>query len=74
MSDVIGTDWRARFNFLEAYWLYRAKGLIDDRDAAGMTGSICDTFAVKGSRWVWWNHLGNHTDGFVEDVENLCFQ
>jgi hypothetical protein len=65
---------KARFNFLEAYWFYRAKGLIDDRDAAGMKGSICDAFAVKGYRWVWQNHLGNYTAGFVEDVENLCFQ
>ena len=68
-------DWtRARFNFLEAYWVYRKKGLIDDRDSAGMQGSICDTFAVKGFRWSWQNHLGNYTVGFVEDVEKLCFQ
>jgi len=65
---------RARLAFLEAYWLYRSKGLIDDRDAAGMQGSICGTLTVKGVRWVWQNHPGNYTDGFVEDVEKLCFQ
>ena len=65
---------RVRFNFLESYWLYYRKGLIDDRDSAGMKDSICDTFAEKGSRWSWQNHLGNYTAGFVEDVENLCFQ
>ena len=65
---------RARFSFLEAYWLYRSKGLIDDRDAAGMQGSICGTLAMKGARWVWQNRPGNYTDGFVEDVESLCFQ
>jgi hypothetical protein len=43
---------RARLAFLEAYWLYRSKGLIDDRDAAGMRGSICGTLTVKGVRWV----------------------
>ena len=68
-------DWtRARFNFLEAYWVYRMKGLIDDRDSAGMQGSICDTFAVDGFRWSWKNHLGNYTAGFVEDVERMCFR
>jgi len=65
---------RARFDFLESYWLYRSKDLIDDRDAAGMKGSICDTFAATGSRWAWQNHRGNYTYGFVEDVENLCFR
>lgn len=65
---------RARFNFLEAYWVYRKKGLIDDSDSAGMQGSICETFAVKGPRWSWQNHLGNYTAGFVEDVERMCFQ
>jgi len=68
-------DWtRARFNFLEAYWVYRRKGLIDDSDSAGMQGSICDTFAVKGTRWSWENHPGNYTAGFRKDVEQLCFQ
>lgn len=68
-------DWtRARFNFLEAYWVYRKKGLIDDSDSAGMQGSICDTFAVKGTKWSWRKHLGNYTAGFVEDVERMCFQ
>ncbi len=65
---------RARFAFLEAYWLYQRKGLIDDRDASGLRGWICETFSVKGARWVWQNHLGNYTDGFVEDVESWCFQ
>jgi hypothetical protein len=65
---------RARFDGLEAYWVFHRKGLIDDRDASGLRGSICGTFAVKGSRWVWQNHLGNYTAGFVESVENLCFQ
>jgi hypothetical protein len=65
---------RARFDDLEAYWVFHRKGLIDDRDASGLRGSICGTFAVKGSRWVWQNHLGNYTAGFVEEVENLCFQ
>jgi hypothetical protein len=65
---------RARFDDLEAYWVFHRKGLIDDRDASGLRGSICGTFAVKGSRWVWQNHLGNYTAGFVESVENLCFQ
>ena len=68
-------DWtRARFNFLEAYWVYRRKGLIDDHDSAGMLGSICDTFAVKGFRWSWQDHPGNYTAGFVEDVNKMCFQ
>lgn len=68
-------EWtRARFNFLEAYWVYRKKGLIDDSDSAGMQGSICDTFAVNGTRWTWRNHLGNYTEGFVDDVEKMCFQ
>ncbi len=65
---------RARLAFLEAYWFSHRKGLIDDREASGMRGSICETLAVKGARWVWQNHPGNYTDGFVEDVENLCFQ
>ena len=65
---------RARLAFLEAYWLYRRKGLIDDRDASGLQGSICETLAENGARWVWQNHPGNYTDGFVEDVENSCFQ
>ena len=65
---------KARFDDLEAYWLFHRKGLIDDRDASGMRGSICGTFAVKGSRWVWQNRPGNYTAGFVESVENLCFQ
>ena len=65
---------RARFDALEAYWVFHRKGLISDRDASGLRGSICGTFAVKGSRWVWQNHLGNYTAGFVKSVENLCFQ
>ena len=65
---------RARLAFLEAYWFSHRKGLIDDREASGMRGSICETLTVTGARWVWQNHLGNYTDGFVEDVENLCFQ
>jgi hypothetical protein len=65
---------KARIDDLEAYWLFHRKGLIDDRDSSGLRGSICGTFAVKGSRWVWQNHLGNYTAGFVESVENLCFQ
>ena len=65
---------RARFNFLEAYWVYHEKGLITDRDSAGMKGSICGTFVVKGTRWSWQKHPDSYTAGFVEDVENLCFQ
>jgi len=75
LEQVRFISWkRARFDDLEAYWLFHRKGLIDDRDASGLRGSICRTFAVKGSRWVWQNHPGNYTAGFVESVENLCFQ
>ena len=63
---------RARFNLAEAAWIYRNKGLIDEADAAGYQGAICDTMSRKGARWFWDNDFGNYADGFVEDVEKWC--
>lgn len=63
---------RTQLSFLEAYWISYEKGLLDDRDAAGMRGSVCERFEADGVLWVWRNRPGNYAGGFVEVVENLC--
>jgi len=65
---------RTQLSFLEAYWLSYEKGLLDDRDAAGMRGSICERFEANGVVWVWKNRPGNYADGFGEVVEDLCLK
>ncbi len=76
LSDIerrMFVSWmRLRFNIAEAAWIYRNKGLLDEADAAGYQGSICDTMSRNGARWFWESKIGNYAEGFVNDVEKWC--
>ena len=76
LSDIerrMFVSWmRLRFNIAEAAWIYRNKGLLDEADAAGYQGSICDTMSRNGARWFWESKFGNYAEGFVNDVEKWC--
>ncbi len=76
LSDIerrMFVSWmRVRFNLAEAAWIYRNKGLLDEADAAGYQGSICDTMSRNGARWFWESKFGNYAEGFINDVEKWC--
>ena len=63
---------RVRFNALEAAWMYRDKGLLDESEWAGYRGGLCRTLSREGARWFWDAEIGSYAEGFVEDAEAWC--
>ena len=64
---------RAVFNANESAYLYYKKGLIEEGDFAGWREALCALLQRKGAEQFWTGNLGNYAEGFVDDVNDWCF-
>jgi hypothetical protein len=64
---------RTFLNSNEPAWLFHQKGVIDDEDYAGWQEGICETLQRPGFGEFMASRLTAYAEGFVEDVNNRCF-
>ena len=65
---------RTFLNLNESAWLFHKKGVIDDEEYAGWYTGICETLKRPGFAEYLASGVTSYAEGFVEDINNHCFE